>query len=256
MSSLEGKKIIATCEEEKALKVRNIFAPYGAVMQIFPLIETYEALDNIEKIRQQFASIHNKDWLIFTSTNGVKFFFHWIGKLKVDFDKHQFNYAVIGKATGNRLKQEGIEPTYIGYGRSSTEFGNELISIIGPAPQQILIPTGNMASNHLNNLLNEKYNCSKMVVYNTSIIQSPDPAFIELLDKDDYDLLLFLSPSAVDGFFQFAANKFKIKNPRTTAIGPTTRKALLDRGVEPLFVPSQPNLELMAAELEKYFENN
>lgn len=256
MSSLEGKKIIATCEEEKALKVRNIFAPYGAETYSFPMIETHEATDNIEKIRQQFAAIHKIDWLIFTSTNGVKFFFHWMKKLKVDFNKHQFNYAVIGEASGERLKQEGIEPTYIGYGRSSTEFGSELISIIGPVPQQLLIPTGNMASNHLNNLLNEKYTCSKLVVYNTSIIQSPDPACMELLEKDDYDLLFFLSPSAVDGFFRFAANKYNPEHPRTAAIGPTTEKALLERGVEPLFVPSQPNLELMATELEEYFENN
>lgn len=254
MSSLKGKKIIATCEEEKALKVRDIFAPYGTIIRIFPLIETHEASDNIENIRQQFASIHNTNWLIFTSTNGVKFFFHWIKKLKVDFNKHQFNYAVIGAASGEQLKQEGIEPTYIGYGRSSIDFSKELISIIGPPPQQLLLPTGNMASNHLKNMLDEKYTCSKLAVYNTSIKQLPDPEFMKLLDKDDYDLLLFLSPSAVEGFFQFAANKFNLKNLRTAAIGPTTEKALLDRGVGPVFVPSQPNLELMAAELEEYFE--
>lgn len=256
MSSLEGKKIIATCEEEKALKVRKIFTPYGAETYSFPLIKTHEATENLENIRHQFASINDINWVIFTSTNGVKFFFHWIKKLKVDFNKHSFNYAVIGEASGERLKQEGIEPTYIGYGRSSTEFGSELISVIGSTPQQILIPTGNMASSHLNKLLNEKYTCRKMVVYNTSIIQSPDPAFMELLDKDDYDLLFFLSPSAVEGFFRFTANKLNLKHPRTAAIGSTTENALLERGVEPLFVPSQPNLELMASELEEYFENN
>ncbi|MCF8308767.1 MAG: uroporphyrinogen-III synthase [Bacteroidales bacterium] len=256
MSALEGKKIIATCEEEKALKVRNIFASYGAETQIFPLIETHDATDHLKEIQRQFESINNKDWVIFTSTNGVKYFFHWTKKLNLSFNKHQFNYAAIGEATGERLKQEGIKPAYVGTGRSSTEFGSELMSIIGPPPQQLLIPTGNMASDQLKNVLNEKYTCGKMVVYNTSIKESPDPAFLELLGKGDYDLLLFLSPSAVDGFFQFAANTINLKPISAAAIGPTTEKALLNQGLEPVFVPSQPNLELMAAETEDYFRNN
>ena len=69
-------------------------------------------------------------------------------------------------------------------------------------------------------------------------------------------MIFFLSPSAVNAFVSIFQQKITLPAIQSAAIGKVTRKAMEQAGIEPKFVPSLPNLELMVEELEQFYENN
>lgn len=257
MPALQGKKIIATSEATKAQRVKRIFEAHGADVLIFPSIKIKEACDQQETIRQELDALQHADWVIFTSTNGIRYFFYWLKYFDVPLKKYGLKYAVIGKASGEKLREEGISPDYIGTtGKTAREFARELMDVLGDAPRKLLIPKGNLASNALYNQLHDFHTCREVVVYNTTINQETNPELIGMIANRDYDMILFLSPSAVEGFVRMTGkSRIDPKHLHTAAIGLTTQKALENNGISPVFMPSQPNLELMAAEMEAYFNN-
>ncbi len=53
--------------------------------------------------------LHTFDWLIFTSTNGVKFFFERLNAIRLDARAlHSVKVAAIGKTTAEKLKSFGV----------------------------------------------------------------------------------------------------------------------------------------------------
>ena len=78
MSALNGKIILSTCSVDKAQKITSSFQSKGARVCNFPMIDIHEASNNFEQIKDTFNKIDSYNWIVFTSTNGVQFFFHWL----------------------------------------------------------------------------------------------------------------------------------------------------------------------------------
>lgn len=256
MSSLQGKIIITTCANDKAEKIKGLTSLLGANTYNFPLIDINEAVENQSNIEASFGDLDSYNWIVFTSSNGVLYYHHWAKKLNIPIKKLAAKYAVIGKATANALRNIGIEADYISAAKDSENFAKELLELIENPNQKLLIPTGNLAANHINETLDSKHFCNKLIVYKTIQNSKKADSLHQWISENNCDMMLFLSPSAVDAFFSKTENKEAPGNTKYACIGTTTSGAFAKYGIKPSLISSVPNIENMITEIDNYYKIN
>lgn len=165
-----------------------------------PIIECVESPDN-ERIRQSIHSAGDYDWLVFTSKNGVRFFFKKLYTAGLDtriFSNTKF--AVIGTGTAEQLREFGIKADLCPAVESAKGLlkAFEAVSVAGLS---ILLPQAQISSTELPEGLSKRQaRVEKLVVYETVEKE------IEDVDLDYIDQVLFTSGSTVRAFVnQFGA---------------------------------------------------
>lgn len=159
-----------------------------------PMIECVEAVDT-EQTAQVLRTAGNCRWIIFTSGNGIKFFFKKLYAMGLDARLFsQTKFAVIGQASGERLKECGIQPDLCAAVESSKGL-LEAFAKVDVTGQRILLPQAEISSEELpDGLSNKGAQVEKLTVYQT--IEKP----IEDVDLDYIDQILFTSGSTVRAF--------------------------------------------------------
>ena len=107
---LFGKNIVITRAEEQSGDFFDLLSSYGANVIEFPTIETIPP-KSWKEVDKAIRDIKKFNYVIFTSVNGVKYFFSRIRKNKLDsrifFDK---KIIAIGEKTGSELESYGLVP--------------------------------------------------------------------------------------------------------------------------------------------------
>ena len=101
---LFGKRIVVTRAREQASVLSKMLHELGAEVIELPTIEIqpapdYTALDNA------IAHLREYDWLIFTSTNGVRYFLERLARSPLDIRAMRGRICAIGPATRDALEQ-------------------------------------------------------------------------------------------------------------------------------------------------------
>lgn len=251
MLGLEGKHIITTCASEKAERLHKLLSDQGATVYNYSMI-SMKPVDskNIEK--EPFFDLTNYDWIIFTSSNGVKYFFYWLNKLKIASKSIKNKFAVIGSSTQKELLKNNCIANYIGKSKDSKDFALEFSENL-ESNQQILWATGNLAMNNITDSLNENHQVKKLIAYETNIINEFNQELINQVNQSDNLIGIFLSPSAVNGFYNATKNSVDYNKISFIPIGKTTANALKEHNQEPLFIPSIPNIDTLVNELNNFY---
>lgn len=162
------------------------------------IIQCTELEDN-EHTRDSIFHAGEFDWIAFTSANAVRFFFKKL--YAMDLDARLFTatkFAVIGKATSERLMQYGIRADLC----AQTESSRGLLEAFGTIPLKglsVLLPQALISSEELpEGLFNYGASVKPLPVYQTAEQE------IEDVDLDYIDKVLFTSSSTVRAFI----NKF------------------------------------------------
>jgi uroporphyrinogen III methyltransferase/synthase len=158
------------------------------------IIQCVESADS-EQTNRTLRNTGQYDWVVFTSGNGVKFFFKKLYALGMDaraFSKTRF--AAIGQATAERLLEFGIKADLCPADESSKGLLDEFAKI-DVAGLAILLPQALVSSAELpEGLLKRGAKVEKLVVYQTI------DKDIEDVDLDYIDQILFTSGSTVRAF--------------------------------------------------------
>lgn len=158
------------------------------------IIECVEAADS-EQTTQTLRNAAKHDWIVFTSGNGIKFFFKKLYTLGLDariFANAKF--AVIGKASGERLAEFGIKADLVAETESSAGL-LEAFANVDIKDKSILLPQAEVSSEELPEGLAAKgANIEKLTVYKTIEKEIDD------VDLDYIDQVLFTSGSTVRTF--------------------------------------------------------
>ena len=105
---LFGRTIIVTRARAQASDLVERLTELGANCLEYPTIEVVPPADNAP-LDDAIKNLSTYDWLIFTSVNGVAHFFDRLFALGKDVrDLHHVRTAVIGPATAERLRQQGL----------------------------------------------------------------------------------------------------------------------------------------------------
>src|SRR5688572_6814790 len=250
---LSGRRIVITRPAGQSTDWRNRLEAQGAEVIELPLIRVSKDvnLNTLAEVLQEFGAY---EWLVFTSVNGVKYFFEEFLRVHVDIRTlGVVRIAAVGEATAAALSDLHLRVDLQPKKASGEELAEELIKRESIDSAKILVITGNKNREVLVEKLHEaRAIVDTLPVYKTEETDlAADPVAGDFKARGA-DAILFASPSAVQSFFdQAAALKLgtKARKPLAGSIGPTTTAAMKQLGVPVDFEAGEPSLDALVAAL-------
>ncbi len=238
---LLGKSVVVTRAREQASILAASLTDLGAEVIQFPTIDIQPILDT-EQISHAIHNIGSYDWIIFTSANGVRFF--WERLLLHNMDARAFSgvsIAAIGPATAEAIKEKGIQPDFVPDAYIAESVAAGLIGL-GIHGKRILIPRAREAREVLpEELVKAGAFVDVLHVYETKPAVSLRDEVLERIEAGNLDCITFGSSSTVDNFFEQIPVEVlrKYTLPKFAAIGPITSDTLKKYGFEYDIQPSK-----------------
>jgi len=256
--SLSGRRIVITRPAgQSSSDWRARLEAQGAEVIDLPLIKVSKDvnLHTLAEVLQEFGAY---EWLVFTSVNGVRYFFEEFIRVHVDIRALGLvRIAAVGEATAAALTDLHLRVDLQPKKASGEELAMELIKRESIDSAKVLVVTGNKNREVLVEKLHEaRAIVDTLPVYKTEETDlSGDPVAGDFRAKGA-DAILFASPSAVQSFFdQAAALKLgaRARKPLAGSIGPATTAAMKQLGLPVDFEAAETSLESLVAALQKKF---
>lgn len=250
---LKNKTVISTQPAEQAEKLQTLLPSNKLLFYSMPLIETKILKSNPDN-EQVLKTIRSFDWIVFTSKRAVLYFFELIKNLRIDRENlANLLFAAIGTSTAAEILKNGYQVHYVNQGNTSKEFATYLLDDIIKPNDKILLPQGNLAPAFLQNKLSQKANCIRINVYETLKIKNPNRKILSLIENEEYDLLIFTSPSAFENFLEISNSKANKKALKILSIGQTTTDFIESKGFKVTITAKKSNIEGLRQEIINYF---
>jgi len=253
--TLSGRRIAVTRPAGQAADWRARLEAQGAEVVELPLIKVTKDV-NLNTLLEVFQELGGYEWLVFTSVNGVRFFFEEFHRVYDDIRSLGLvRIAVVGEATAVAVREQHLRVELQPKKATGEELVKELIGREAMDSAKVLVVTGNRNREVVVEKLNEaRAIVDQLPVYRTEETDlSTDPAAADFRAKGA-DAILFASPSAVQSFFdQAPALKLaaKARKPLAGSIGPTTTAAMKQLGLPVDFESAEPSLDALVAALLK-----
>jgi uroporphyrinogen-III synthase len=253
--TLSGRRIVITRPAGSSADWRARLESLGAQVIELPLIKVTKDV-NLEILAEVFSELSSYEWIIFTSVNGVKYFFEEFHRIHDDIRSIGLvRIAVVGEATAAAIREQHLRVDLQPKKASGEELAFELINRESMDSAKVLVVTGNRNRDVLVEKLHEARTIvDTLPVYKTEETDlAADPVAGDFRAKGA-DAILFASPSAVQSFFdQAAALKLsaKARKPLAGSIGTTTTAAMKQLGLPVDFEAAEPSLDSLVAALEK-----
>ena len=101
---LAGRTVVITRASNQANDFAAELEHYGAEVVLCPTIEICE-LESYERLDEAIDHLYGYDWLIFTSVNGVEYFFRRLkARARDASDLDELKVCAIGDATADSLR--------------------------------------------------------------------------------------------------------------------------------------------------------
>lgn len=257
---LFGKRIIITRAREQASDFMVLLNSLGAECVAFPTIkiippETWDRLD------RSIHSLEGYQWILFTSLNGVKFFFQRLEALGRDVrDLKGIKIGAIGPKTAQAVKEKGIRLDLVP-DEYRAEAVVEELKKHGVKDLRILLPRAAKAREILPQEL-DKMGATVDVVeaYRTVKPESGKARIQEMLEKGKIHMVTFTSSSTVTNFLEMfnkdsqQLNKL-MDDVAVACIGPITARTAEEKGLKVNLTPEAYTIESLTNAIVKYFSS-
>jgi uroporphyrinogen III methyltransferase/synthase len=230
--TLFGKGVVITRPEPQAEEMAGLLWKEGARAIRFPTIriappERWSGLDRALKKLETYR------WIVFTSANGVRFFFQRLKETGGDVrDLKGIGICAIGPATAAFVERLGLRADmvpdeYISEGVVKA-FRN--IDLKG---RNILLPRAAVARDVIPEGLRKLgAKVDVAIVYRTVNSGRPKSELDGMIGDGKVDMVTFTSPSTVSNFFEIMGKNYQLPSTvRIACIGPVTAKAAKKAGL-------------------------
>jgi uroporphyrinogen-III synthase len=252
---LQGYRVLVTRGKEQSAPLIETIEKLGGVPFTVPLID-FVMPEAVEQAEQLIAGLDSYDWLVFTSQNGVHFFFEFFNN--IGFKLSLPKIAVIGTKTRDALSLYGLEPDFLPTEFVAERFVEEFVPVLNPI-SRVLVAKGNLARSLISDTINRIAACDEVTVYQTVTPSESESQLMHLLAEEGLDVVTFTSPSTVFNFIdivkKYELDK-KIKNLTFVSIGPVATKAAEKCGLEIAASPDVYTAEAMVESLVYYLQRN
>ncbi|OGQ67322.1 MAG: uroporphyrinogen-III C-methyltransferase [Deltaproteobacteria bacterium RIFCSPLOWO2_12_FULL_50_11] len=252
---LFGKRVLVMRSRRQLGELTTLFHEAGAQIVEIPMLEilpprSYRALDQVLKRLGQY------DWILFTSVNGVQAFMDRLQGQKRDIrDLKGVKIATIGLST--RQAVEGYHLRVALVARESTAEG--LVKILGRQVKgkKVLIPRAAEGREILvAGLRKQGARVSDIEVYRSRLPKKSKERLQDLFRSDTEvpHWVVFTSSLMVHRFMKVlgggrAKEGARFKDIHFAAIGPVTRKTVVNYGLKVHVVPSRATLKALVQEI-------
>lgn len=255
-----GKRVVVTRAREQASDLVAALTELGADCIEIPTIKVVAPIDNTP-LERAIDNIKTYDWLIFTSVNGVKFFFDTLFKMGKDVRVlGHLKCACIGPVTKEELKSHGIitdilpesyraesiVEAFQGVNSQGVTIQGEQIDIKG---KRILLPRAKEARSVLPDELQKMGAIlDEVTAYVTEQVTEAKDELLKLLEKggDDenrgIDIVTFTSSSTVKNFKALLPQdnlSELMKGVTIACIGPITADTAAAEGFNPDIIATE-----------------
>jgi uroporphyrinogen III methyltransferase/synthase len=232
---LLGRRIVVTRAREQASDLVTLLAEQGAECLEFPTIKVVPAADSAP-LDDAINRLAAYDWIVFTSVNGVQFFFERLFEL--DRDVRALNHlhtAAIGPATSQRLRTFGLKSDIVpeNYRAEAVVEAFRSLDLKG---KKVLLPRAAEARPVLPVELRKMgAEVDEVTAYLTEKVADNADQLIEHLADKSIDLITFTSSSTVKNFKALLPpDRFQelLDGVAIASIGPITTDTAIELGFE------------------------
>lgn len=241
----------------QASSLVSMLEKLGALCIEIPTIRIVPSEDTTP-LKKSIDRISCYDWLVFTSVNGVQFFFNTLFEMGKDVRiLGHLKFACIGPATRQRLKDFGIisdilPETY------RAESVVKAFSNIEIKNRKILLPRAKKARTILPEELTKMGALvDEIAAYETWLNTEGRQELTALLGKNEIDAVTFTSSSTVSNFMSLLESenhKDLLKGVKKTSIGPITSETARSLGIEPDIEAEEYTIKGLVNALLAYYE--
>ncbi|CAM3935525.1 uroporphyrinogen-III synthase [Lederbergia lenta] len=253
---LAGRHVLITRGSNQGEKFCMDVASAGGIPYMVPLIDfrAHEDINAPNFINQ----IAQYDWIIFTSKNGVDYFFQHInGHIDPSIlRRSHIQFAVVGEKTREALDRYNIPSRFMPNVYTAEDFSREYFEQELTA-KKVLIPKGNLASKTIaEGFRSHNIVADEWIVYDTYYPTKNTDKLVRLLSEDRLDVVAFTSPSTFNHFNKIIEEyhiDFRTKKLKIASIGTVTKRTVEQAGFEVSICPDTFTIDSMFVELCDYF---
>ncbi|OEU67347.1 MAG: uroporphyrinogen-III C-methyltransferase [Desulfobacterales bacterium PC51MH44] len=253
---LMGRSIVVTRAREQASDLVKLLSDLGAECLECPTIKVAPP-DDIKPLDTAIENLAAYDWLIFTSVNGVNFFFERLFAKDLDVRAlSNLRTAVIGPATAERLFDFGLQSDIVpeSYRAESVVKAFTKVDIKG---QKILLPRAKQARSVLPEELTKMGGVvDEITAYCTKTVQDNIDLLLTRLKERTIDLITFTSSSTVKNFHAlFSPDEIGnlMKDVTIASIGPITADTARNLGFNVHIIAESFTIPGLCQAIQQYY---
>lgn len=260
---LTGRTIVITRAQSQAQEFVTELERYGAEVVLCPTIEIQE-LETYERLDEAIEHLYGYDWLIFTSVNGVEYFFKRLkarGRNASDLD--ELKVCAIGEATAEKLNELHVHVDVIPEAFKAEGVFNALERFVGGRESlkslNILIPRASVARDYLPKALEQAGARVDVVpAYRTSLPADLDRGRVAAMLSGSADCIAFTSSSTVKNLarlFDTQDLSKALAGVVIACIGDITATTAADYGLQVEIQPEQFTVPALARAIAEHFSS-
>ncbi|MCX7822347.1 MAG: uroporphyrinogen-III C-methyltransferase [Syntrophobacterales bacterium] len=256
---LFGRTIVVTRARSQASRLSELLTEYGANCVEFPTI-AIEPPPSWDALDRAIGNLSSYSWIIFTSVNGVEFFFSRLWELGRDVrDLSGISIATIGPETAGAVEKKGIRVNFIPKSYRAEDlaegFPEEILR-----GKRVLIPRAMEAREVLPQILSERGSNVDVVPAYKTVMPPSDRAkdLARAIREREIDCLTFTSSSTVKNFMTLMEGFISLEDLSSVtiaSIGPITAKTAEQLGLKVHVVAERYTIEGMVEALVRFYSH-
>ncbi|MDN5361652.1 MAG: uroporphyrinogen methyltransferase / synthase [Moorella sp. (in: firmicutes)] len=251
---LFGRRVVVTRPRAQAGGLSRCLAELGAEVLTCPVISTEPPAD-WQPLDAALEALQELDWIIFTSANGVRYF--WQRLLEKCRDVRSLagvKIAAIGPATSRALQERGIRADW-----QPEEYVAEAVAAgLGPLlrGQRVLLPRADIARPFLAaDLRRQGAKATEVTAYRTVKVQEDAGYLKEMLSGGKVAAVTFTSSSTVRAFLELLGEGARdlLTGVDVFCIGPVTAATAREAGLKVTATAAKYTEEGLAQAIAAYY---
>ncbi|WP_090820296.1 uroporphyrinogen-III C-methyltransferase [Paenibacillus sp. yr247] len=237
---LFGRRVLVTRARNQASELVDLIDDMGGEAVEFPVIRIQPPSrpEAVQALDQALDELHEFDWILLTSVNGVDYFFNKLREKGIDVRRMgNARIAAVGPKTAEALAERGIIADIL----PAKYQGEGILQAIQSdlkAGQKVLLPTADLARDYLPAKLRELgLQVTQVDVYENVLTTEDGEEIIHLLQNQSIHIITFTSSSTVTNLLE-ALRKLGVKDPLSllhgveiACIGPQTAETVRQCGL-------------------------
>jgi uroporphyrinogen-III synthase len=252
--ALSGKKCLIMRQADESHPLVTGVKKLGGIPTVVPLI-AFRKQELSNKEVEAIKTIHTFHWIVFTSQNGVHFFMKALQEMAIPFPR-TLKVAAVGKKTKRKLDECNITVDFTPHKFTGDHLAEALRERVSQ-DERILIVKGNLARDAVGQAL-QSLGCDvdEVIIYETYFPEESHSRLVQVMEKENVDVLIFTSPSTVENFVHIAGQHLPryIEGKVLASIGPVTKKAMRKYGMPIHVCPEIYTMDELLNELALYFK--
>ncbi len=253
--TLSGRRIAVTRAREQSSELAAKLSKLGAEVVELPLIHISKSVV-LQSLADVLLELGSYDWIVFTSANGVRYFFEECLRVFDDIRSlGLLRFACIGDSTAAAIRQFHVKVECQPKIATADALADALIETGSLDSAKIVVITGNL---NRDNLI-DKLEAAGAIVDQLQVYQTEKTDLTNDSAAADFrargaDAILFASSSAAQSFVDQAAALTLApgaKRPIAGSIGPQTSETMKTAGIPIDFTAKEPSLDSLVDALVK-----